>query len=311
VARVTHLREILMWVDELAPPAAADEQPAWHALVQKRQLAHKILADREHPEAGGRTLSTVDPEARCGKHGKWYDGYVVDITLDADSRLITELNVLAAGGDEAADAIALIRQEEETHGNDVESLSMDGAGFNGPMLRELEDPDGLGVDTIVPPPKEPPSETFTAEDFVADAETGRVRCPAGETSSQRERDEGKHAWVHHFPRKTCEACPLLGSCMKHSPRGRYGRKVRKNDYEPEYRRARQKVETATYQEVRAEHPLVERKLGEMLNRHGGRRAHYWGTSKVLIQELMAALATNVKQIVRWLCAPTAAAECGS
>ena len=48
--------------------------------------------------------------------------------------------------------------------------------------------------------------------------------------------------------------------------------------------------------------MVERKLGEMLNRHGGRRARYWGTSKILIQELMAALATNVKQIVRWLCA---------
>ena len=96
--------------------------------------------------------------------------------------------------------------------------------------------------------------------------------------------------------------------MKHAPRGHYGRKVRKNDYEPEYRRARQKVGTAVYQQVRAEHPMVERKLGEMLNRHGGRRARYWGTSKVLIQELMSALATNVKEIVRSLCAPTLATK---
>ena len=248
VARVTHLREILMWVDELAPPPAADEQSAWEALVQTRQLAHKILADREHPEAGDRTLSIVDPDARCGKHGKWYDGYLIDVTLDADSRLFTEINLLPAGGEEAADAVALIRQEEESHGNDVESLSMDGAGFNGPMLRELEDPDGLAVDTIVPPPKEPASETFTAEDFVADAETGRLRCPAGATSTQRERDESKHGWIHHFPRKTCEACPLLGRCMKNPPRGRYGRKVRKNDYESEYRRARQKAGTPTVSE---------------------------------------------------------------
>lgn len=27
---------------------------------------------------------------------------------------------------------------------------MDGAGFNGPMLRELEDSDGLAVDVIAP-----------------------------------------------------------------------------------------------------------------------------------------------------------------
>ena len=308
VARVTHLREILMWVDELTPPDLAEENPAWQTLVQKRQLAHKILADQDDPKAGDRTLSTVDSEARRGKHGEWYDGYLVDIAMDADSELITELNVLPAGGDEAADAITLLRQEEEAHGNDVEALSIDGAGFNGPMLRELEDPEGLAVDTFVPPRKEPASETFTPEQFVADPETGRVRCPAGQMSSYRERDQRGHAWIHRFTRKTCEGCLLLGSCMSHPPRGHFGRTVRKNEYEAEYRRARQKATTAAYQEVREEHPMVERKLGEMLNRHGGRRARYWGPGKVLVQELMAALATNVKRIVRCLCAPTAALE---
>lgn len=310
IARVTELRDLLAWVDDLQPPPAADENRAWQTLVEKRRLAHKILADQEDPEAGDRTLSTVDPEARRGKHGVWYEGYVLDITMDADSRLITEVNVLSAGGDEAADAITLIRQEEEAHGNDVESLSMDGAGFNGPMLRELEDADGLAVNTFVPPRKETPSDTFTPEDFVPDPETGGVRCPAGETSSYRQRDQKDHGWIHRFKRTTCEGCPLLGRCMGHPPRGTFGKTVRKNDYEAEYRRARQKATTPTYQAVRAEHPAVERKLGEMLNRHGGRRAHYWGNGKVLIQELMAALATNIKGIVRRLCAPTAALGCG-
>ena len=98
--------------------------------------------------------------------------------------------------------------------------------------------------------------------------------------------------------------------MKKPPRGRYGRKVHKNDYEREYRRARQKAETPRYQEVRTEHRKVERKLGEMLNRHGGRRANYWGAGKVLIQELTAAMATNVKRIVRLQCAPATAAAQG-
>jgi hypothetical protein len=84
--------------------------------------------------------------------------------------------------------------------------------------------------------------------------------------------------------------------------------VTKSDYEAEYRRAREKATTPEYQDVRAEHPKVERKLGEMLNRHGGRRAHYWGIDKVLIQELMAGFATNVKRMVRLQCAPTAALE---
>jgi hypothetical protein len=271
--------------------------------VLKRHLAHKILTDREHPEAGRRTISTVDPEARRGKHGGWYDGYVIDVMMDADSELITELNLLSSNGEEADDAITLIRQEEEAHGNDVKSLSIDGAGFNGRVLRELEDPEGLAVDTIVPPRQEPASETFTPEDFVSDPVTGRIHCPAGQTSSCREREDRKHAWVHRFARKTCKACPLLERCMKKPPQGRYGRKVHKNDYEREYSRVRQKAATTRYQEVRAEHNKVERKLGELLNRHGGRRANYWGSGKLLIQVLMAALAANVKRVVRLQCAP--------
>jgi transposase len=306
VARVTHLREILAWVDELPVPPDADENQAWQAVVDQRRLAHKILADQEDPEAGDRLLSLVDPEARRAKHGAWYEGYLVDISMDADSELITQINVLPANGDEAADAMELVRREEQAHGNDVQALSIDGVGFNGPVLRALEDPQGLAVNTIVPPSKETPSATFTPDDFVEDREQGRVQCPAGQTSSSRLRNQRDHAWVYRFKRKTCDGCPLLGQCMSHPPRGTLGKTIRKNDYEAEYRRARQKATTAEYAAVRATHPKVERKLGELLNRHGGRHARYWGLSKVLIQELMAGLATNVKRLLRLLCAPRAA-----
>ena len=308
VARVTHLREILAWVDKLKPPGNADENPAWQTLVEQRDLAHKILADQENPEAGHRTLSTVDPDARRGKHGEWYDGYVVDIMADVDSELITEINVLSAGGDEAVDAVKLIRQEEEAHGNDIAALSMDGAGFNGPMLRELEDPKGLAVNTFVPPKKETASTTFTPDDFVEDTERRTVTCPADQISRYRQRDSRDRGWMHRFPRTTCEGCLLLSRCMTRVPQGPFGRTVTKSDYEAEYRRAREKATTPEHEAVRKEHPKVERKLGEMLNRHGGRRAKYWGIDKVLIQELMAGLATNVKRIVRLACAPTATLE---
>ena len=50
---------------------------------------------------------------------------------------------------------------------------------------------------------------------------------------------------------------------------------------------------------------VERKLGEVANRHGGRRARYRGRPKVLMQAFMATMATNVKRMVRLDCARTA------
>lgn len=311
VARVDHLREILAWVDELQRPQTAADIRAWLELVEQRQLAHKILADQETPDAGHHTVSTVDPEARRGKHGQWYDGYVVDILADADSELITEINVLPAGGDEAVDAVRLVRQEEEAHGNDIEALSIDGAGLNGPVLRELEDPEGLSVNTFVPPKKAEASQLFTPDDFVEDSERQTVRCPAGETSQYRQRDCRDRGNMYRFRRATCEGCPLQSRCMAHAPRGPFGRTVTKSDYEAEYRRVREKATTSEYQEVRSEHPMIERKLGEMLNRHGGRYARYWGTDKVLIQELMAGVATNVKRIVRSRCAQIAAWASGN
>lgn len=309
VSRVTHLREILSWVDEVEPPPHADQHPAWQTLVEQRQLAHKILADQEHPKAGHRTLSTVDPDARRGKHGQWYDGYVVDMMADADSELITEINVLPAGGDEAVDAVKLVRQEEEAQGNDIQALSMDGAGFHGPMLRELEDPEGLAVNTIVPPKKERASNLFTPNDFVEDSERQSVQCPAGERSRYRQRHSRGRGWIHRFKRTTCEGCPLLSRCMAHPLRGPFGRTVCKSDHEAEFRRARQKATTPEYEAVRAEHPKVERKLGEMLNRYGGRHARYWGQDKVWIQELMAGFATNMQRMVRLLCAQNTTCEC--
>jgi hypothetical protein len=304
VARVTHLREILAWVDVLVPPEDGPTNGAWQTLLERRQLAHKILHDQEHPDAGDLTRSTVDPDVRRGKHGQWYDGYLLDISMDPDSELITVLNLLPANGEEAADAVQLVQQEEATHGNDIEKLSIDGIGFNGPVLRELEDPEGLAVDTYVPPSKEPDTEIFTPDDFVEDPEQGRVSCPAGETSSYRQRDSRGRSWIHRFKRVACEGCKLVSRCMSHPPQGTFGRTVRKNDYQAEYERARQKATTVEYEAIRSEHLKVERKLGEVMNRHGGRRARYWGNGKVLIQELMSCTATNVKRMVRLLCAPT-------
>jgi hypothetical protein len=304
VTRLGQLREMLIWADALTPPENAETNRAWESFLSQRDLAHKILEDQENPQAGDRTLSTTDPDARCGKHGQWFNGYLMDICIDADSEMITVVNVLPASGDEAADAVELIRKEEAAHGNDVQAISIDGVGFNGPLLRELEDRDGLNVDTYVPTPKESEAGLFTPQDFQEDIERGVATCPAGQTSKYRFRDNRKQTTKYRFEATACQACPLLPRCMKQPPR-RHGRTVSKTDYQAEHDRAREKVTTPQYAAVRREHPKVERKLGEVMNRHGGRRARYRGQPKVLIQQLMACSATNVKRLVRLLCAPEA------
>ena len=310
-SRLAQLQEMLVWADEVTPPDEAETNRAWQTFLTQRDLAHKILDDQEHPDAGDRTLSTTDPDARRAKHGEWFDGYLVDILIDSDSEIITQIDVLPANGKEAADAVALIRREEAAHGNDVAALSIDGAGFNGEVLRELEDPEDLDLDTYVPPSKEPETGRFTPKDFEEDAEQGVVTCPANQTSKYRQRDNQKQTTVYRFDAPVCRACPLMARCLKGTPQKTFGRTVRKTDYQVEYQRARDKSTTEEYAAVRREHPKVERKLGEVMNRHGGRHARYRGRWKVLIQELMACTATNVKRLVRLVCAPSAEVSCPS
>lgn len=308
--RVTHLRELVDWVEQLLIPDALQTNgldsgtaSTWDKLQQTVVLARKILQDRDQPTAGRKTLSVSDPEARRGKHGAFYEGYLTDILMDGDSEIITQINVLEAGGDEARDAVQMVRAEQAAHGNQIEKLSIDGAGFNGEMLCALEgeadneDDNGLGVKTFVPPKTEPATNRFTSANFTMDEDATAVTCPAGETSQYRQRDTGRNATIFRFTREQCDGCPLQQQCVAKPHEGAFGRSVTKNDFASEYQRARDRAKTAEFASVRREHPAVERKLNEILNHHGGRRARYWGRAKVHVQQLMTGFVVNAKRIV--------------
>lgn len=307
--RLNLVTSILQWIQEQSPNDGQAESAHWQKLQAVQELAVKILGDFANPGQGDRTLSVVDPDARCGKHGAYYDGYLLDVMMDADSQLITAIEVLPANGEEAADAIALIKHEVQTHGNDIEQLSIDGIGFNGSVLRELEDANGLNVDVITPARDFNTTQGFPSSAFELVEDGTRVRCPAGEVSGRGFRKPGQHNTKYfQFPGKLCEGCPLVSQCHPtKTPGSRAGRRVSKNEYEAEYERARAKSKTSTYEAIRKEHPAIERKLNELVRHHRGRRARYWGRAKVTIQELATAFAVNVKRMVRLLLAPPATA----
>jgi transposase len=304
--RVTHLRSVLLWADAVPTEECFRQQPepTQQAVRAALALAHKILADREDPEAPDKVINVHDPDARRGMHGDYFEGYLLDVAMDADSEIITAVNVLPANGDEGADAAALIRQEEQAHGNDVEAVSIDGAGYRGTVLRELTDPAGLNLEVFTPPTAMPPPAVFGAERFtltvVGDAPV--LTCPAGQTTRQRERGRHDTGWKYHFRKQQCAACPLREQCLT-NPQSRKGRSVTKNDYEAEYAAAQAKAQTPAYAKVRRQHPAIERKLSELVRRHEARRARYRGRLRVLYQGLATCLVVNMKRMVRLLCAP--------
>ncbi len=301
--RLTHLRQIVLWADErqqqLGPvPSPVDWTRA--RFEEALQLAHRVLDQTDDPRGGDRVRSAVDPDARRGKHGEFYDGYQLDLAMDADSELITAIDTPPANADEAANAARLIEQEEQAQGNAVAALSIDGIGFRGDVLRTLQDPQGLGLEVYVPPaPASADPEHFPAEAFRW-TEPGRVLiCPAEETTATRFRNTHDTGWVFEFARRHCVSCPLQTRCVGPLP-AKHGRRVYKNDYEAEYQAARARAQSEAYAAVRAEHAKVERKLAELVRYHGGRRARYWGRARVRVQYVLTALVVNIKRMVRLL-----------
>lgn len=297
-ARLSLVKDVLEGIKQLPLPSQADTNRAWLELQELRQLAEKIVLEQTDPDQNRRTVSVVDADARRGKHGDWYDGYTMDMLMDADSGIITQVDVLEAGGDEAKNAIALLQSEQEAHQNKIEQLSIDGAGFNGAMLHEIEDPEGLNIKVFVPPKAQPDNGLFPSSDFILSDDEQSVTCPAGQTSSYKQKNARDNGMIYRFKRSQCDGCPLLDRCNPNPNKGLFGRSVSKNKYQRDYDRARERAKTTEYAEIRRRHPAVERKLNDVMNYCGGRFAKYWGLKKVRIQGIMSCMASNVKQITK-------------
>jgi transposase len=303
--RVEHLRELVAWGDQwlarltqARPPLCS--QPQQERFETALKLAHKVLRDRE-PKSSDKLLSLTDPEARRNKHGAYYDGYLLDLSLDADSELICGIDVLPANGDEAANAQDLIESEEAAHGNDIEKLSIDTIGYNGAVLKALsDDPTGPQLTVYVPPKEQPPRypELFQPDAFTLNEAGDELTCPNGEVSRARYRDKLNHGWQFHFKAAKCQDCPLRAQCL--APGNRQWRRVSKSDFQAQYKAAQQLATTDEYKQIRKEHPAVERKLNELVRWHDGRRVRYWGRLRVKVQYLLLAVVVNCKRIVRLL-----------
>jgi len=281
-----------------ALPAAPE--PVWTRFEAALTLAHHVLADRADPDRGDKVLSLVDPDARCGKHGAYFDGYLLDISVDADSALLTALNVLPGNGDETRDAPTLLAAEQQAQGNTIEALSIDGIGWNGEVLQTLSAPEGGGVTVYVPPPPLVETPLFGPEAFVLDAGYGVVTCPGGHQTATKTRHAHNSGWKCVFARRHCAVCPLQAQCLA-TLSHKKGRSVIKNDYQAAYDAARARAATDRYAEGRRQHPRVERKLADIVRDHGGRRSRYRGRWRVQIQYLLTGLVVNVKRMVKLLC----------
>jgi transposase len=315
VARVGHLREVVAEagavlareqarLEAIGAAAGSQDTSRAKALREAVETARKVLSDRD-PEASDRLVSLQDPDARRGRHGGWYTGYLVDVLMDADSELITAIDVVPANADEAADTEPLIESEERAQGNDIEAVSIDSVGYRGDVLERLVDAeDGPHVRVYVPPfeRNEPKAERFGVDRFELDEQRGVLRCPGGQETSTFSPDPKRNGRVYRYRAAQCRGCPFREACFGVGSRATV-RQVFKSGYETQYRRAQEVASSEAYREVRREHHRVEGKLSDLIGNHAGRRVRYRSIGRVRVQYVMAALAANIKRMVNHLLPP--------
>ena len=317
--RIELLQDIIQSAQQVGPEVKLTKRQR-QKLDEALQLAGRLVTAHQQPNRPGKIRSTADPEAGRGKHGVFYDGYVLDVAMDADSELITAIDVLPAGGNEAESAVRLIQQEHDHQGNQVEAISIDGAGHNGAMIRAFEgetidDPaaapeptapeptapgptaGGMNVTVYVPPKRDRSDVAIPGSEFILSDDGQSVRCPEGKMSSYHNRQQDGST-MYRFAKATCEGCPLVSLCSPKLGKSPFGRSVSKSRYAAEYARIKERSTGEAFAEVRRRHGAIERKLSELVNQHGGRRARYWGRSKVAIQQYGIAMAVNLKRMIK-------------
>ena len=125
----------------------------------------------------------------------------------------------------------------------------------------------------------------------------RLVCPQGKILRRGSFHSRDGAYQYFARQKDCQACPVKDTCL---PPGQKRRYIGLTMYRPEYLRARERNRTAAYQRERFRRRSIAEGTFASLDRLGWDKSRLRGLWKVDREGYMAALAHNVKKMVRKL-----------
>lgn len=174
-------------------------------------------------------VSPTDPDARVAKmkDGHIDLAYKVSIATDLESGLVLGVDVTTAEVSDRHDLLPALDQAcallDALHAPAPETVTADKGYHDGATLAEVE---ALGITPFIRPPApgRPSAPGFAPTDFVRDAQSDALHCPAGHSlrrqpGDERHLPEGRQ--VYRAAGATCRACPHFGRCTT----DRRGRKV--------------------------------------------------------------------------------------
>ena len=248
-------------------------------------------------------VSTTDPDSTYATKGGtparlgYYDNYLVD----NDSCVIVGVQATAARmSQETVAAEAMLTRFAAWQGRAPESVAADTTYGNGEFLQWLADrgitPYMRTRDSI----HRKRSLFFGPERFTYEPEHNRYICPAGQPLNYGGRVYRNRAFNYIGTRKRCAACALKAQCTS-AP----FRSLNIHQQEPARQRARELANTPEFARAQRQRKKVEALFAELKNQIGLRRLRLRRLKFVREQFFLAAVAQNIKRLVRFLSQPPA------
>jgi len=142
---------------------------------------------------------------------------------------------------------------------------------------------------------------YSSDQFTVDWERKQVRCPQGKWSLpwHERRDPSRDPWfAAHFRTPDCAPCPTRSLCTR-SPRQARFFKLLPREQQEALHQARDSHATETGQKRYARRAGIEGTISQSVRAFGARRTRYRGLPKTHLQQVMTAVAINVRRLVAW------------
>jgi transposase len=277
--------------------AAAEVHHSVRQYLQELEQQNPV----EEPVHEQDQVSTTDPDSTYATKGGtparlgYYNNYLVD----NGSCVIVGVQATAARmSQETVAAQDMLTRFSQWQGREPESVAADTTYGNGEFLQWLADrnitPYMRTRDSI----HRKNSPFYGPERFLYQPESNSYICPAGQQLNYGARSLRNRTYAYIGTRKRCGACVLKPHCTS----GAF-RFLAIHMDEPARQRARELASTPEFAQAQRQRKKVEALFAELKNQIGLRRLRLRRLKFVREQFFLAAVAQNIKRLVRFLSQP--------
>jgi transposase len=261
----------------------------------------------ELPRAAEQFESPYDLDARYRtKRDTHWLGYMVHYTETCDRKkvsLITHVHTTPATVHDSQ-CTALIQEALSARKLSPKEHIVDAAYIDAELLVSSAKDYRI---TLVGPPRPKAGwqnkveGAYGYDQFRVDWDRKQVQCPQGTWSLpwHERRDPSRDPWfAAHFRTQDCAACPTRQLCTRSPRQARFFKLLPREQHEA-LQQARATHATEAGQQRYARRAGIEGTISQSVRAFGARRSRYRGLPKTHLQQVMTAVAINVRRIVAW------------